>query len=185
MRKNFGSKPYLIPQPVLIVAAYDENGKANAMSVAWGGMCDSHHIIMCLNGNHKTVKNILYSAAFTISVGTTPYVAECDYVGLVSGNNVPNKMNKSGFTTVRSGFVDAPIINELPLTLECRLVSYDRENGHLIGEIVNVSAEESIITNDKIDYEKLRPICYDPISHYYLKVGGKVGEAFDEGEKLK
>ena len=185
MRKNFGSKPYLIPEPVLIVAAYDEKGIANAMNVAWGGMCDSHHVIMCLNGNHKTVKNILYSAAFTISVGTSSYVAECDYLGIVSGNEVKNKMAKSGLTTIRSGFVDAPIINELPLTLECKLVSYDRENGHLIGEIVNVSADDSVITDGKIDCEKLRAICYDPISHYYLKVGGKVGEAFEEGEKLR
>ena len=125
MRKDLGAKPYLVPQPVLIVAAYDEEGKANCMNVAWGGMCDSKHVLMCLSGNHKTVKNILYSAAFTISIGTVPYVDSCDYVGIVSGNEVGNKMIKAGFSTIRSSFVDAPIINELPLALECKLVSYD------------------------------------------------------------
>jgi flavin reductase (DIM6/NTAB) family NADH-FMN oxidoreductase RutF len=185
MRKNFGIKPYLMPQPVLIVAAYDKDGNVNAMNAAWGGVFDSHQIALCLSANHKTVKNILYSSAFSISIGTAPYVASCDYVGIVSGNEVKNKVMKAGFSTTHSGFVDAPIINELPLTLECKLISYNSENGHLIGEIVNVSAEEYILTDGKIDYEKLQPICYEPISHYYLRLGAKAGEAFEEGEKLK
>lgn len=185
MRKNFGAKPYLYPQPVLIVAAYDEDRKANAMNAAWGGISESNQVRMCLSKGHKTVKNILAMGAFTISVGTVSKVVECDYVGIVSGNDEPNKMEKAGFTTSRSEFVDAPIINELPLALECRLISYDLEDCQLVGEIVNVSADESILTDGKIDHEKLQAISYDPVNHHYLRIAEKVGDAFEDGEKLK
>ena len=185
MRKNFGAKPYLYPQPVLIVSAYDENGKANAMNAAWGGISESHQVRMCLSNGHKTVKNILTMGAFTISVGTLEKVVECDYLGIVSGNSEPNKMEKAGFTTTRSEFVNAPIINELPLTLECKLISYDKETCQMVGDIVNVSVDESILTDDKIDPEKLQAISYDPVNHYYLKIGEKVVDAFEDGEKLK
>jgi flavin reductase (DIM6/NTAB) family NADH-FMN oxidoreductase RutF len=185
MRKNFGAKPYLYPQPVLIVAAYDELGKANAMNAAWGGIGDSKQVVMCLSGNHKTVKNILLTGAFTVSIGTVSTVVACDYVGIVSGNDEPNKMEKAGFTITKSQFVDAPIINELPLTLECKLISYNRESGQLIGEIINVNADESILTDEKIDATKLQAISYDPVSHEYLKIGEKVGTAFEDGERLK
>lgn len=185
MRKNFGAKPYLYPQPVLIVAAYDENGKANAMNAAWGGISESKEVRMCLSSGHKTVKNILKTGAFTISIGTVSKVVACDYVGIVSGNDEPNKMEKAGFTTVRSEFVNAPVINELPLTLECNLISYDDESCQMVGEIINVSADESVITDEKIDPSKLEAISYDPVNHYYLRLGEKVGDAFEDGEKLK
>lgn len=185
MRKNFGAKPYLYPQPVLIVAAYDENGKANAMNAAWGGISESNQVRMCLSNGHKTVKNILKTNAFTISIGTVSKVVECDYVGIISGNTEPNKMEKAGFTTIKSEFVNAPIINELPLALECKLISYDKESCQMIGEIINVNADESILTDEKIDYRKLEAISYDPVNHFYLKIGEKVGEAFEDGEKLK
>ena len=185
MRKNLGPKPLLFPQPVLIVAAYDIEGKANAMNVAWGGVSDSHHVTMCLSGNHKTVKNILVTGAFTISIGTVSNVLACDYLGIVSGNTEIDKMEKARLTTTKSEFVNAPIINEFPFTLECKLVSYNREEGQMIGEIVNVSVDEEIMTKEKIDTEKLQAICYDPANHYYLRVGEKVGVAFEDGEKLK
>lgn len=185
MRKNFGAKPYLYPQPVLIVAAYDENGKANAMNAAWGGISESNEVRMCLSNNHKTVKNIIDICAFTISVGTVSMVSACDYVGIVSGNSELNKMEKAGFTTYKSEFVNAPIINELPLCLECRLISYDDDSCQMVGEIINVSADESILTDEKIDPKKLDAISYDPANHYYLRIGEKVGDAFEDGEKLK
>ena len=184
MRKNFGAKPYLYPQPVLIVAAYDIQGKANAMNVAWAGMSEGHHIRMCLSNNHRTVNNILMLRAFTISVGTVDKVAACDYLGIVSGNTETRKLEKAGFTVTKSEFVNAPIINELPLTLECKLKSYDLETGEMVGEIVNVSADESIVTDDKIDTSKLHAICYGPINHHYLRIGEEVGVAFEDGEKL-
>ena len=186
MRKNFGAKPYTYPQPVLIIASYDENGTPDAMNAAWGGISDDTQISMCLSAGHKTVKNILKRKAFTVSMADAAHVAACDYVGIVSANAVPDKLEKAGFHTTRSEFVDAPLIDELPMALECRLVSYDEESCRMIGEIVNVSAEESILDeNGKIDTGKLQPITFDPVNNAYLKLGEKVGNAFRDGLALK
>lgn len=186
MRKNFGAKPYTYPQPVLIIASYDENGTPDAMNAAWGGISDDTQISMCLSAGHKTVKNILKQKAFTVSMADAANVAACDYVGIVSANDVPDKLEKAGFHTTRSEFVDAPLIDELPMALECRLVSYDEESCRMIGEIVNVSAEESILDeNGKIDPGKLQPITFDPVNNAYLKLGEKVGNAFRDGLALK
>ena len=186
MRKNFGAKPYTYPQPVLIIASYDETGTADAMNAAWGGISDDTQISMCLSAGHKTVKNILKRKAFTVSMADAAHVTECDYVGIVSANDVPDKLSRAGFHTTKSEFVDAPLIDELPMALECRLVSYDEESCRLIGEIVNVSADERILgENGKIDPAKLQPITFDPVNNAYLKLGEKVGNAFKDGVKLK
>ena len=186
MRKNFGAKPYTYPQPVLIIASYDENGTPDAMNAAWGGIRDDTQISMCLSAGHKTVKNILKRKAFTVSMADAANVAACDYVGIVSANDVPDKLEKAGFHTTRSEFVDAPLIDELPMALECRLVSYDEESCRMVGEIVNVSAEESVLDeNGKIDPGKLQPITFDPVNNAYLKLGEKVGNAFRDGLALK
>ena len=186
MRKNFGAKPYTYPQPVLIIASYDENGTADAMNAAWGGISDDTQISMCLSAGHKTMKNILKRKAFTVSMADAAHVPECDYVGIVSANDVPDKLSRTGFHTTKSEFVDAPLIDELPMSLECRLVSYDEESCRLIGEIVNVSADERILgENGKIDPAKLQPITFDPVNNAYLKLGEKVGNAFKDGVKLK
>lgn len=186
MRKNFGAKPYTYPQPVLIIASYDENGTADAMNAAWGGISDDTQISMCLSAGHKTVKNILKRKAFTVSMADAAHVTECDYVGIVSANDVPNKLSRAGFHTTKSEFVDAPLIDELPMALECRLVSYDEESCRMVGEIVNVSADERILgENGKIDPAKLQPITFDPVNNAYLKLGEKVGNAFKDGVKLK
>lgn len=185
MRKSFGPKSWLYPMPVLIVAAYDAEGKPNAMNAAWGGIFTDDQIGICLSAGHKTTKNILATRAFTVSMATAEQVTACDYVGLVSGNKEPDKFSKAGFTAVRSALVNAPIIAELPFTLECEVVSYDKESNHLVGRIVNVSADERILTDGQIDYCKLRPITYDPIGHHYIELGAVVGDAFSEGKKLK
>ena len=185
MRKNFGSKSWLYPMPVLIIAAYDEEGVPNAMNAAWGGMFTDEHIGICISQGHKTTKNILATGAFTVSMATAEQVVACDYVGIVSGNRERDKVAKAGFTTERSELINAPIIKELPMTLECEMVSYDEESCHLVGRIVNVSADESILTDGKIDYAKLRPITYDPVNHHYVELGAKVGNAFSDGKKLK
>lgn len=186
MRKNFGAKPLLYPQPVLIIASYDENGIPDAMNAAWGGISESDQISMCLSAGHKTVKNILARKAFTVSMADEAHVTECDYVGIVSGNQVPNKLEKAGFHTTKSEFVDAPVIDELPITLECRLISYDAESCIMTGQIVNVSAEERILNAEgNIDPQKLAPITFDPANNAYLKLGEKVGSAFKDGAKLK
>ena len=172
--------------PVFIVAAYDETGKPNAMNAAWGGIHTDDMVGICLADNHKTTQNILSTKAFTVSMATADHVAACDYLGLVSGNKEADKMNKSGFHTVKSEFVNAPVIEELPMTLECELVSYDPESCHMVGRIVNISADESILNEEgQIDLMRLQPITYDPIRHKYHVIGAEVGNAFSDGKKLK
>lgn len=186
MRKNFGAKPILYPQPVFIIASYDENGIPDAMNAAWGGLSEEAEISICISADHKTTKNILATGAFTVSMADAAHVTECDYFGVVSGNNVPNKLEKAGFHTTKSEFVNAPVINELSMTLECRLVSYDEKSCRLVGEIVNVCADESIIdSSGKIDIEKLRPITFDAVRNEYRIIGEKVGNAFKDGLKIK
>ena len=184
MRKDLGSKPYLYPQLVMIVGTYDQNKKPNVMNAAWGGMADYDKIMVCMS-NHKTTENIEINKEFTVSIGDEKHVVECDYVGIVSQNKEPNKMEKSGFTTTESKHVNAPIINELPLCLECKLLKIVEEDLY-IGQIINVSVDESILDEKgKISLEKFVPISYDPATHGYYKVSGRVGNAFSDGNKLK
>ena len=184
MRKNFGAKPICYPQPVFILAAYDENDVPNAMNAAWGGISDDQEISFCISAGHKTTHDILVRKAFTVSMADAAHVVECDYVGVVSGNDVPDKLARCGFHTTKSEFVDAPLIDELAMALECKLVSYDPETCRLVGEIVNVCAEKSVLTDGKIDPAKLRPITFDPMNHTYLVLGEKVGNAFSDGLKM-
>lgn len=186
MRKNFGTKTWLYPMPVFIVAAYDAEGKPNAMNAAWGGIHIDNMVGICLAEEHKTTQNILSTKAFTVSMGTVEQHVACDYVGIISGNDEPDKLAKAGFHVVKSEFVHAPVIEELPMTLECELVSYDAETCYLVGRIVNISADEHILGEDgKIDVAKLNPILYDPIRHDYRAMGEKVGKAFSDGRALK
>lgn len=186
MRKNFGAKPWTYPQPVFMLGSYDENGEADVMNAAWGGISDTHEISMCISEGHKTTKNILARKAFTVSMADAAHVVACDYVGIVSGNDEPRKLEKAGLHTTHSAFVDAPLIDELPMAVECRLVSYDPSTGRLVGEIVNVSADERVLGPDgKIDPERLDPITFDPVQHTYRRLGEKVGDAFKDGAKLK
>lgn len=186
MRKNFGKKTWLYPMPVFIVAAYDENGKPNAMNAAWGGVYTDDMIGICLSESHKTTKDILKTGAFTVSMATADFVKACDYLGIVSGNKEPDKLAKAGLHVTKSDFVNAPIIEELPMTLECEFVSYDKESNHLVGRIVNVSAAEEVLDAEgKIDPSKMRPITFDPVNLNYLVIGEKVGNAFSDGKALK
>lgn len=185
MRKNFGTKPWFYPLPVLIIGTYDENGKADAMNAAWGGLYDSNMVELCLSAGHKTTKNIKAQKAFTVAFADASHVAACDYVGIISANNTPDKMEKAGFTVTKSEFVNAPIINELPMALECKFVK-TTEDGNIIGEIVNINADESILDGEgMIDVSKLRPIAFEPVRNGYYVLGEKVGNAFSDGNSLK
>ena len=184
MRKNFGVKTWAYPMPVFIVAAYDRDGRPCCMNAAWGGIYDTNQVMVCLADDHKTTKNILESKAFTISIADVKHVTSADYVGLVSGNKEPDKMKKAGFSAVKSEFVNAPIINELPLTIECELLKFN-EDGICIGNIKNISADVSVLGEEgEIDVSKLEAITYDPVHHTYIKLGEKVGNAFSDGKKL-
>ena len=186
MRKNFGAKPILYPQPVFILAAYGSDGTPNCMNAAWGGISDDQEVSVCISAGHKTTANILHSKAFTISMATADQLVACDYVGITSGNRVPDKFARAGFHASASEFVNAPLIDELPMAMECELVSYDPDSCRLVGRIVNVSADESVLNEQgKVDPAKLRPITFDPMNNAYLELGGKVGDAFSDGVKLK
>lgn len=185
MRKNFGAQTYLYPMPVLIIATYDGSGNPDAMNAAWGGICEEGQIMLCLSETHKTTKNILEKKAFTVSVADEAHMAACDYVGIVSGNREPDKFQKAGFHAIKSAFVDAPLIEELPMALECELLKVN-EDGLIIGKIVNVCADERILDEKgKIDPQKFSPITFDPVNHTYIALGKKAGNAFRDGAKLK
>lgn len=186
MRKNFGSKPVCYPQPVFILAAYGPDGVPNCMNAAWGGISDDREISLCVSPGHKTTANILHCKAFTVSMATADRVAACDYVGLVSGNRHRDKLTRAGFHTTPAEFVNAPLIDELPMALECELVSYDPDTCRLAGRIINVSADESVLgENGLVDPAKLRPITFDPMNHTYIALGETVGCAFEDGKQLK
>ena len=186
MRKNFGAKSWLYPMPVLIIGTYDESGTPDAMNAAWGMISDTDKVTICLDASHKTVKNILVKKDFTVSMADAKNVIAADYVGIVSGNDVPDKVAKTGWHVTKSEFVDAPIFEELPMTLECKMISYDEETELMTGEIVNICVDESILGEDgKIDLTKFQPITYDPVHHDYLTLGAKVGNAFKDGRKIQ
>lgn len=186
MRKNFGAQPMCYPMPVYIIGTYGADGTPNAMNAAWGGISEETEISICISADHKTTENILSRKAFTVSMATAKYIAACDYVGIVSGNQEPDKFARAGFHATKSQFMDAPLIDELPMALECALISYDPESCRLVGRIVNVSADESVLgENGKVDVSKLQPITFDPMSNHYLVLGEKVGQAFHDGVALK
>lgn len=186
MRKNLGTETILYPMPVLIIGSYGEDNMPDAMNAAWGGISESNEISICISAGHKTTKNILRTGAFTVSFADVKNAVAADYVGVVSGNSEPEKIKKAGWHAEKSEFVNAPLFSELPLALECKMKSYDEESCRLVGQIVNVSADESILgSNGKIDLTKFRPITFDPVNNTYNKIGEAVAKAFSDGLKLK
>ena len=171
---------------MFIIASYNADGSANAMNAAWGGISEETEITICVDNAHKTAENLLARKAFTVSMATAQMMTACDYVGIVSGSKEPGKFAKAGFHATKSEFVDAPLIDELPMALECEVISYDEETCRLVGRIVNVCADESVLgENGKVDAAKLQPITYDPMNHHYLVLGETVGQAFQAGVALK
>jgi len=186
MRKNFGAKEICYPMPVFIIGTYNNDGSPNAMNAAWGGITEEAQLTICVDASHKTAENVMARKAFTVSMATAQTVVACDYVGIVSGNKVPDKFEKAGFHATKSEFVDAPLIDELPMALECQMVSYDPESCHLVGKIINVCVDEAYLdANGKVDVSRLQPITYDPVHHRYLVLGEAVGQAFHDGMVLK
>ena len=182
-RKNFDPAHALVttPQPCVMIATWDKDHNPDVMMAAWAGQYDYKQIVVSLS-RHKTTENLELRGAFTVSFADERTVAESDYFGLVSGNKVPDKVAKVGFTATPSPNVDAPVINEYPLTLECRVVSF--ADGILVGEVVNMSADECILTDGKVDLEKLKPIVFDAASMTYRATGKVVGKAWGDGKKF-
>lgn len=188
MRRNLGSSSTLYPMPVLIVAAYSEDGSVSALTAAWGCIADNNKVGICLEESHKTTGDLMRKGAFTVSFATSSHVEEADYLGIVSGNKVPDKFVRSGLHATKSDKVDAPLIDEFPLALECTVESAEivsEDTVWLVGRIMDVSADESILgTDGKVDVEKLDPIIMECAHRTYMTLGKKVGDAFSIGKKL-
>jgi len=186
--KNFGSKPWMLPQPVLIIGTYNNEGKANAMNAAWGGTWDMHEIIISLS-KHQTTDNLALNGELTVAFATTETLVAADYVGLVSGRNTPDKMERTGWTIEKAPNVNAPLFKELPLTMECRVKQKidESETGYyLVAEVVNVVCDEKYLADDgQPDVAAMNIITYDPVHHHYIELGKVVGKAFADGKKLK
>ena len=184
MRKSFEAKPWVFPQPVLIIGTYDENGKADAMNAAWGGQYGADKIMLCLSP-HKTTENMKKTGAFTVSFADREHMIQADYVGIVSGNQEPDKLAKAGWHTTRSGKVNAPLIDELPFALECRFLKVN-EDGVVVGQIVGASADERILgENGMPDPGKFHAIVFDPVNAAYIALGDPIGKAFSDGAKVE
>ncbi len=173
--------------PVLMVATYNEDGSVNVMNAAWGTMQERGNVALNLTETHKTVKNIKARGAFTVSIADADHIVEADYFGVESGNKTANKFENSGLTASKAEMVDAPVIHEFPLCLECEFVEYqDGKYGcGVIGKVVNITADENVMVNGKVDMSLVNAIAFDPYTHGYYKVTERVGEAFQDGLKLK
>ena len=187
MRKDLGVKPAVYPMPVLMIATYDENGVVDVMNAAWGMICDMDKITLALTETHKTVKNIKLNKAFTVSLASAEHLKEADYFGIASGNKVSDKFERTGLTARKSTFVDAPVIEEFPVVMECTLLEeVNTENLHCyVGKIVNVAAEEDTLDeNGKVDIAKCGCVAFDNFKAGYYAIGEKLGQAWNEGKPL-
>lgn len=187
MRKKLNITEGIFPMPVLMIATYNEDNSVNVMNAAWGTMQARNTVALQLTETHKTVKNIKARKAFTLSIADAAHVVQADYFGVTSGNKISNKFEKSGLTANKSEIVDAPVINEFPLCLECELIEYqDNEYGvGVIGKVVNVTADEKVMIDGKLDMSLVNAIAFDPYTHGYYLVSKRVGEAFKDGLQLK
>ena len=186
--KSFGQKAWMLPQPVLILGTYNADGSANAMNAAWGGQWDAKEIMISM-GAHATTENLARCPEFTVAFATRDTMVAADFVGIVSAKNDPEKMQKTGWTVQRAENVDAPVFADFPMTLECRIlrkIDESEEGYYIVAEIVNVLVNENFLAEDgKPDVEKMHLIVYDPIHHGYIELGSRVGNAFQDGKKLK
>ena len=187
MKKQITTTEAIFPMPVLMVATFNEDGSVDVMNAAWGTMLSRDMVALNLTETHKTVSNIKERKGCVVHIADARHVTEADYFGIVSGNKENNKFEKSGMTFTKSERVDAPVINEFPIAIECEFVEYQSDETGLgvIGKVVATSADEEILKDGKVDIDLLGAIAFDPYTHGYYKVGGRVGEAFKEGAKLK
>ena len=187
MRKNIKTTEAIFPMPVLMVATYNDDGSIDVMNAAWGTMVSRNVVALNLTETHRTVENIKKRKAFTVAVADAAHVTEADYFGVVSAKDEKNKFENSGLSAVKSERVDAPVITDFPIVLECEFIEYQAGEYGLgvIGKVVNTSVDEKAIKDDKVDIEAVNAIAFDPYTHGYYKVSGRVGDAFKDGLKLK
>ena len=187
MKKQIKTTEAIFPMPVLLISTFNEDGSVDVMNAAWGTMLDMDMVALNLTETHKTVQNIKARKGFVVHLADAKHVVEADFFGVVSGLKDPDKFKKSGLTYTKSELVDAPILNELPVAIECEFVEYQSDDTGLgvIGKVVRTSVEESKLKDGKVDIDSLEAISFDPYTHGYYRVGGRVGEAFRDGLKLK
>ena len=187
MKKNLGVVEAVYPMPVLMVAAYDENGKVNAMNAAWGMICSPGKIALFIDEDHRTTQNLLKTKAFTVSIADKDHMEVADFFGIATGNKMDDKFERTGYTTVKSTFVNAPVIEEFPVVMECELAEVVQNDSFycIVGRIVNVAAEEKVLgAKDKIDPAKLQALIFDQFQAGYYVTGEKVGQAWNAGAGL-
>ena len=187
MKKDLGVLQAVYPMPVLMIATYDENGKVDVMNAAWGNISAPDKIALFIGEAHKTTKNIRKVKAFTVSLADRAHLDEADFFGIASGNNMEDKFERTGMTARKSDKVNAPIIEEFPLVMECELAEIvETEHLHaVVGTIVNVAAEESVLDADgKVDPEKLNAFAFDNFKMGYHAMGETCGQAWGNGKRL-
>ncbi len=187
MKKNLGVVPAVYPMPVLIVAAYDESGKVNAMNAAWGMICGMDKIALFIDEDHRTTQNLLKTKAFTVALADREHMDVADFFGIATGNKMEDKFERTGYHAAKSAFVNAPVIEEFPVAMECELAEVvQTENMYaIVGKIVNVSAEEAVLSDqDKVDPAKLNALIFDQFQHGYYVSGERVGKAWNAGADL-
>ncbi len=186
--KSFKPNPWMVPMPVLIIGTYNEDGSPNAMNAAWGGQWDQNEIMISM-GSHATTRNLDRCGEFTVTFATVDTMVAADYVGIVSGKNEPQKIQKTGWKVEKAAMVNAPVFADFPMTLECRIARKidESESGYyIVAEIVNILVDEKYLAEDgKPDVEKMQLITYDPVHHGYIILGQRVGNAFSDGKSLK
>ena len=186
--KSFGQKPWVLPQPVLIIGTYNQDGTPNAMNAAWGGQWDAKEIMISM-GKHATTENLARCEEFTVAFATKDTMVASDFVGIVSAKNDPKKMQKTGWTATKAENVNAPVFTDFPMTMECRIlrmIDESEEGYYIVAEIVNILVDEAYLGEDgKPDVEKMQLITFEPVHHGYHVIGERVGNAFSDGRKLK
>ncbi len=187
MKKQIKTTEAIFPMPVLLISTFNEDGSVDVMNAAWGTMLDRDVVALNLTETHKTVQNIKARGGFVIHIADAKHVAEADFFGVVSGNKEPEKFKKSGLSFVKSDLVDAPVINELPIAMECEFIEYQNDDTGIgvIGKVLRTSVEEEHLKDGRVDIDSVEAIAFDPYTHGYYKVGGRVGEAFSDGLKLR
>jgi flavin reductase (DIM6/NTAB) family NADH-FMN oxidoreductase RutF len=187
MKKQIKTTEAIFPMPVLLISTFNEDGTVDVMNAAWGTMLERDQVALNLTETHKTVQNIKVRKGFVVHIADAKHIVEADYFGIVSGNKEPDKFAKSGMTFTKSDLVDAPVINEFPIALECEFIEYqnDATGIGVIGKVLRTSVEEDLLKDGKVDIDSLEAIAFDPYTHGYYKVGGRVGEAFKDGLKIK
>ncbi|MDD3882592.1 MAG: flavin reductase family protein [Eubacteriales bacterium] len=187
MKQNLGVVQAVYPMPVLIVAAYDASGKVNAMNAAWGMICSEDKIALFIDEDHKTTQNLLKTRAFTVSIADRMHMDVADFFGIASGNKMDDKFERTGYHAVKSSFVNAPVIDEFPVVMECELAEVSSTDSFycVVGKIVNTAAEERVLSkNGKVDPAKLEALIFDQFQHGYYVSGDKVGKAWNAGADL-